>query len=50
MQSPHALAILAVSVFIFALSLGAAVLGRHQDSLFAEPGRPDASTPFRPGR
>jgi hypothetical protein len=43
MPNPHALATLALTILIFALSAGAVVLGTHRDSLFAEPGRPDAA-------
>jgi hypothetical protein len=43
MHNPHALATLAFSVVIFVLSVGVASLGTHRDSLFADPGRPDAA-------
>ena len=39
----HSVAILALSLFIFALSLSAAVLGRPRDSIYAVPGRIDAA-------
>ena len=46
MPNPHALATVVLSFVIFALSLGAAVMGTHRDSLFAVPGRPDAAAPL----
>jgi hypothetical protein len=35
-------AILALSLVVFALSIGAAALGAHRESLYVDPGRPDA--------
>ncbi len=37
---------LALSLVVFGLSVGAAVLGGRRDSLFADPGRPGAQAPF----
>jgi len=39
----HSLSILALSLAIFALSVGAASLGAHRDSLYADPGRLETS-------
>lgn len=44
MLRPHSAAILALSLLVFALSLGAAFLGAGGDSLYADPGRPDAAS------
>jgi hypothetical protein len=43
----HSLAILALSVVVFALSIGAASLGAHRDSLYVDPGRADTATRAR---
>jgi hypothetical protein len=37
---------LALSLIVFGLSVGAAVLGTRRDGLFADPGRPGAQAPF----
>jgi len=51
MSPMHAYATLALSLIVFALSIGLSVLGTSHDSLFAEAGRvaaaPAASTPAR---
>ena len=41
----HALGTLALSLVVFALSIGTAVLGAHRDGLFAEAGRADTAAP-----
>lgn len=42
----HSFVNLALSLVIFAISVGAAVLGTDQHDLFADPGRPDATAPL----
>ena len=45
----HSVAILALSVVVFALSLGAALLGGGRESLYAVPGEPEpeAAAPLK---
>jgi hypothetical protein len=43
----HSVAILALSVIFFALSLGAALLGGGRDTLYAVPGEPEAAAPVK---
>ena len=42
----HSVAILALSVVFFALSLGAELLGGGRDSLYAVAGEPEAAAPL----
>lgn len=42
----HAIANLALSLVVFALSLGGAFLGAQRDDLFSDAGRPDATAPL----
>ena len=43
----HSVAILTLSVVVFALSLGAALLVGSRDSLYAVPGEPEAAAPLK---
>ena len=45
-ESTNSLSALALSLVVFVLSIGAAVLGGRRDSLFADPGRTVAQAPF----
>ena len=42
------MAILALSLIVFTLSLSVAVFGRNREGLYAEPGRPETEAPLKP--
>ena len=42
----HGFGTLALSLVVLTLSIGAALLGAHRESLYADPGRLDAAAPI----